>query len=185
VRTQRFELRDRDGLIDILKKIKIELCTLHFRATIPIYRKVVVGCKSSYVGCTERRCPYSAQTMLAATPAVHTNHIEGTIVAKTKEDGEKKVSQRAMVQAALDHCGSDAKPSEMKDFIMEKFSTDLAPNIISNYKSQIKREGHLPGASSGRSRKGGSLNVEDCKVVRDLVLRLGAQQVKQLVDVVG
>jgi hypothetical protein len=127
----------------------------------------------------------SARAMPATAPAVNTYHIEDTIVAKTKEDGEKKVSQRAMVQAALDHCGSDAKPSEMKDFILEKYNTDLAPNIISNYKSQIKREGQLPGGSSGRTRRGGSLNVEDCKVVRDLVLRLGAQQVKELVDVVG
>jgi hypothetical protein len=105
-------------------------------------------------------------------------------MAKAKsEDGEKKISQRKMVQAALDHCGSDAKPSEMGDYIKSTFGTDLAPNIISNYKSQIKREGRLPGA--GRTRKGGSLNVDDFKMVRNLVLRLGAEQVKELVDVVG
>jgi hypothetical protein len=106
-------------------------------------------------------------------------------VAK-KEDGDKKVSQKKMVQAALDHCGPDAKPGEMGGYIKEAFGTDLAPNIISNYKSQIKREGHMPGPGGGRTRKGGSMEVvQDLKVLRNLVQRLGAQQVKELVDVVG
>jgi hypothetical protein len=106
-------------------------------------------------------------------------------MAKAKEDGEKKVSQKKMVQAALDHCGPDAKPGEMGDYIKQTFSADLAPNIISNYKSQIKREGSLPSAGAGRTRKGGSLQIEDFEVVRTLVLRLGANQVKKIVDVVG
>jgi hypothetical protein len=106
-------------------------------------------------------------------------------VAKSKEDGEKKVSQRAMVQAALNHCGSDAKPGEMKSYIMENFKADLAPNIISNYKSQIKREGQLPSGTGGRKSKGGSLEFEDLKMIRKLIQRLGAEQVKELVDVVG
>jgi hypothetical protein len=115
----------------------------------------------------------------------NTYHKEGTIMAKAKEDGEKKVSQKKMVQAALDHCGPDAKPGEMGSYIMETFKTDLAPNIISNYKSQIKREGSLPGASAGRTRKSGSLQIEDFETVRNLVERLGATQVKKIVDVVG
>jgi hypothetical protein len=106
-------------------------------------------------------------------------------MAKTKEGGEKKISQKKMVQAALDHCGPDAKPGDMGSYIKETFSTDLAPNIISNYKSQIKREGSLPGGGGGRTRKGGSQQVEDFEMVRNLVSRLGANQVKKLVDVVG
>jgi hypothetical protein len=105
-------------------------------------------------------------------------------VAKVKtENGEKKVSQKAMVHAALEHCGWEAKPNVMQGYIMDTFSTDLAPNIISNYKSQIKREGRAPGGL--RSRKGGSLQVEDFQMIRSLVSRLGSDQVKKLVDVVG
>jgi hypothetical protein len=104
-------------------------------------------------------------------------------VAKTKESGEKKVSQRAMVQGALEHCGWDSKPAELQSYIMDTFMVELAPNIISNYKSQIKREGRSLGGS--RTRKGGGLQVEDFDVVRNLVSRLGADQVRKLVDVVG
>lgn len=107
-------------------------------------------------------------------------------MAKAKEDGEKKVSQKKMVQAALDHCGTDAKPGEMGDFIKSTFNIELAPNIISNYKSQIKREGSLPSAGGAKSRKAGGMDVvQDIMTLRNLVDRLGAAQVKQLVDVVG
>lgn len=105
-------------------------------------------------------------------------------MAKMKEDGEKKVSQKKMVQAALSHCGADAKPGAMGDYIKQTFGTTLAPNIISNYKSQIKREGGLTGSSRTR-RGGGSEVLQDLKVLRSLIDRLGAQQVKELVDVVG
>jgi hypothetical protein len=107
-------------------------------------------------------------------------------MAKAKDDGEKKVSQKKMVQSALDHCGSDAKPGEMGDYIKATFNVELAPNIISNYKSQIKREGSLPAAGGTRVRKAGGMDVvHDLMTLRGLVDRLGAAQVKQLVDVVG
>jgi len=104
-------------------------------------------------------------------------------VAKTKEGGEKKVSQRAMVQAALEHCGWDSKPAEMQKYIIDTYTVELAPNIISNYKSQIKREGASTGGT--RTRGTGGLQVNDIKAVRELVSRLGAHQVKEIVDVVG
>ncbi len=107
-------------------------------------------------------------------------------MAKAKaEGGEKKVSQKAMVQAALEHCGWDAKPNVMQGYIKDTFEAELAPNIISNYKSQLKREGRLPGGTRTRKTGGSSLQVEDFKMIRTLVSRLGADQVKQLVDVVG
>jgi hypothetical protein len=114
------------------------------------------------------------------------HHTEGTVVAKTRDTGEKKVSQKAMVQAALEHCGWEAKPSVMQGYIKDTFDgTELAPNIISNYKSQLKREGRLPGGTRTRKTGGSSLQVDDFKMIRTLVSRLGADQVKELVDVVG
>jgi hypothetical protein len=106
-------------------------------------------------------------------------------MAKAKADGgDKKVSQKAMVQAALEYCGWDAKPHVMQGYIKDTFDgVELAPNIISNYKSQLKREGRLPGGT--RTHKAGSLQVEDFEVIRNVVTRLGANQVKKLVEVVG
>jgi hypothetical protein len=101
-------------------------------------------------------------------------------VARTKGD-EKKPSQMSMVRQALQDMGGDAKPLEMQAHIKDKFDVELPANIISNYKSQIKRKEGLSG--SGRGRKAG-LQVEDFETIRKLVTRLGADQVKRLVEVV-
>ena len=102
-------------------------------------------------------------------------------MAKAKADtGEKKPSQRKMVQAALQELGMDAKPQDLQGVIMTKFNVDLPPNIISNYKSQIKR-----AAGVGTGRQDGSFHIEDFEAVRSLVRKLGADQVKRLVDVLS
>lgn len=98
--------------------------------------------------------------------------------------GDKKVSQRAMVQAALDSCGWDAKPTEMQGFIKDQFSKELAPNIISNYKSQIKREGNTRGSGRPRKTAAAGLQIEDFQMVSTLVKKLGADKVKLLINAV-
>ena len=98
------------------------------------------------------------------------------------EGGEKKVSQMGMVRIALDDMGADAKPLDMQAHIKSKFGVELPANIISNYKSQIKR--NSSGGGVGRGRKAG-LKVEDFETIRGLVRRLGTDQVKRLVEVVG
>jgi hypothetical protein len=87
----------------------------------------------------------------------------------------------SMVRRAMEEIGADAKPLAMQTHIKNKYGAELPANIISNYKSQIKRKN---GSVSGRGRKAG-LQVEDFETVRNLVRRLGAEQVKRIVSVVG
>ncbi len=100
-------------------------------------------------------------------------------MAKAKPEG--KVTQKAMVQAALSDKGWDAGPSELQTVIRDKFGTELATNIISNYKSVIKREGGGGGNGARRGRKA-SVQFSDLEAVRGLVTRLGSDQVKKLVE---
>jgi hypothetical protein len=111
----------------------------------------------------------------------HRLPIGETTVAKSKSSGGEKVTQKQMVQTALQEKGWDAGPRELQEVIKEKFNYDMAVNYISNYKSQLKKEG---GMSTGRKRgrKGGP-QFADLETVRGLVDRLGAEQVKKLVDV--
>lgn len=106
-------------------------------------------------------------------------------MAKTREGSEKKVSQRAMVQSALEICGWDAKPQDMQGHIKQTYGVELAPNIISNYKSQIKRATRSPGANGTRGRRDKQLQIEDVETVRNLVDRLGADRLKKIIDVVA
>lgn len=100
-------------------------------------------------------------------------------MAKGKREG--KVTQKAMVQAALEEKGWEAGPSELQPFIKEKFNVELDNNVISNYKSVLKREGGK-GTGAKRGRKAGP-EFADLQAVRGLVSKLGADQVKKLVEV--
>lgn len=99
-------------------------------------------------------------------------------MAKGKREG--KVTQKSMVEAALQEKGWDAGPTELQAAIKEKFDTELPNNVISNYKSVLKRGGGK-GAGGKRGRKGGP-QFTDFEAVRDLVAKLGADQVKRLVE---
>jgi hypothetical protein len=100
-------------------------------------------------------------------------------VAKGKREG--KVTQKAMVEAALQEKGWDAGPAELQPVIFEKFKVELDNNVISNYKSVLKRE----GGKTGGAKRGRKPNPEfaDLQAVRGLVSKLGADQVKKLVEV--
>lgn len=95
---------------------------------------------------------------------------------------EGKVTQKEMVQTAIQEKGWDAGPQDLQAVIKEKFNVELAPGVISNYKSHLKKEsGH---AGSKRGRKPGPA-FSDFEAVRGLVNRLGADQVRKLVDMAG
>lgn len=99
-------------------------------------------------------------------------------MARGKRAG--KVTQKAMVETALNEKGWEAGPQELQPCIKEKFGVELPANVISNYKSVLKRAGGK--TSSKRGRKPGA-QFSDLEAVRGLVTRLGADQVKKLVEV--
>jgi hypothetical protein len=104
-------------------------------------------------------------------------------MARPKANGEKKPSQMAMVRAALQEVGGDPKPQELQEHIKAKFNREIPTNIISNYKSQIKRKGGGNGRRGRRAGRGGGIQMGDLETVRTLVTRLGADQVRRLVAV--
>lgn len=105
-------------------------------------------------------------------------------MAKGKRDG--KVTQKAMVEAALSDKGWEAPPLELQASIKEKYGVEMPTNYISNYKSQLKSAGAKDeakpaGAKRGRKPKAAGLQFADLEAVRGLVDRLGSAQVKELV----
>jgi hypothetical protein len=89
---------------------------------------------------------------------------------------KRAISQMQMVRLAMQALGPDAKPMELQDYILKEFNLELPPNLISNYKSQIKRQ-----IGGGKRLP----QIEDLETVRGLIRRLGADQVKRLVDVLA
>jgi hypothetical protein len=101
-------------------------------------------------------------------------------MAKNKADsGAEKVTQKGMVLAALQEKGWEAGPRELQEAIKSKFDYNMAVNYISNYKSQLKKEN---GKGGGRRGRKGGAQFSDLEAVRELVDRLGADQVRKLVE---
>ncbi|MBX9623126.1 MAG: hypothetical protein K2X82_04865 [Gemmataceae bacterium] len=116
--------------------------------------------------------------------------------AKAAENGDGTVSQADMVRDALAALGANAKPRAIQAYVQEKHGKELSRIIISNYKSNMKK-GRLGGLGGGRARgagrprkaagagTGGSVRLDDLEAVRGLVSRLGAANVRRLVDVLA
>lgn len=115
-------------------------------------------------------------------------------MAKAKSGSAPSMAE--MVRSALAELGSNAKPTPIQEFIKSKFNKEVSKIIISNYKSTMKKKGKL-GKRRGRPPGGGKkapmaasaggkgIQLEDLAAVRGLVGRLGANQVRQLVDVLA
>ena len=102
-------------------------------------------------------------------------------MAKSKpEPAGEKVTQKEMVLAAIQEKGWGAGPRELQDVIKSRFEVEMPVNYISNYKSQLKKQGG--GAAGGRRGRKAGMQFSDLETVRGLVHRLGAEQVKELVD---
>jgi len=99
-----------------------------------------------------------------------------------------------MVRSTLQELGNNAKPTAIQEHIKAKYDKDISKIIISNYKSTIlkrrgsgKKRGRPPGSKVAVPAATGAkgIRLEDLTAVRGLVGRLGATQVRQLVDVLA
>jgi hypothetical protein len=111
-------------------------------------------------------------------------------IPKNRENG-KAISKMEAVRRALAEQGYDAMPVAIQKHIKEKFGVQMDPNMISNYKSAIKAASrsaiiHAPKASTKVSTKAaGGLTPEDVRAVKELVGKIGSDQVRQLAEVLG
>lgn len=109
-------------------------------------------------------------------------------------------SKMGMVRTSLEELGKDAKPMAIQEHIQAKHGVEIPKIIISNYKSTIlkkkgggrKKRGRPVGSKSaiapvatGATSSSKGLRMEDIAAVSGLVGRLGAAQVRQLVDVLA
>ena len=112
-----------------------------------------------------------------------------------KAKSENGMNQREMVQAAFEAKG-DAGPGELQAYISEKFGQTLKINIISSYKSQIKKKLGLGRKNKKRGRpaksatapkaasSAGTVNISELEAVSELVQKLGLEKVLALVGIV-
>ncbi len=118
-------------------------------------------------------------------------------MGRTRADG--KVSKRKMVEDAMAELG-DVKPAQMREHILEKHQVDIPAQMISSYRSGLKR-GTLGGAKprpegapspgpgrprgSGGGAPEGSVTYRDLATIRDLIARHGVGELQSIIRVLG
>jgi hypothetical protein len=113
---------------------------------------------------------------------------EGT--EQTTANPGKKISGMEAVRRTVTKLGYDVKTQTAKEHILKEFGQDLTNNKISAYKSTIRRDAgltktrgvHSNGARAS-SEGGSALQVEDIQAIKELVGRLGAGKVRELIAV--
>ena len=94
------------------------------------------------------------------------------------------------VRQALRVLGYDAETQKIHDYILDQFSKEMSNNMISSYKSTLRREAGLskgrggrPAGRSAAAAAAAALQVEDVQAIKNLVGRLGADRVRELIGV--
>ena len=99
----------------------------------------------------------------------------------------EKVSDMERVRRAVNELGLDATTQQVHDQILKE-GKDVDKNKISAYKSIIRRQAGVtkPRGRHGRRTapmKATALRVEDVHAIKELVGRLGADKVRELIGV--
>ncbi|HKB35663.1 MAG TPA: hypothetical protein VKD72_04365 [Gemmataceae bacterium] len=112
---------------------------------------------------------------------------------------QKPITKMEAVRRAWRALGKDAKPAQMKGFIKNRFGIDMTTDHISTCKGEIRRKkaarkkqavtktapaqppakgAPVPSGKSGS----GSISIADIQAVKDLVRRVGAGELRTLID---
>jgi hypothetical protein len=111
-----------------------------------------------------------------------------------RSKGADGTSKMEMVRSTLQELGNKTKPMAIQDHIKSKYGLEISKIIISNYKSTILRKGGKKRGRPAGSKSAAAapmvlgakgIRLEDLTTVRGLVGRLGAAQLRQLVDVLA
>jgi hypothetical protein len=99
------------------------------------------------------------------------------------------------VRQALDSLGYEAQPLEIQQFVKDKFGQDMTANMVSSYKSSLRRKAGMRGRRSKRGRPAKTeasaapatafhdgVPWKDIRAIKDIVGRIGVKGLRELVE---
>jgi hypothetical protein len=118
---------------------------------------------------------------------------------KGKRSGLTKMEA---VRRALRKLGKGAKPVQLQSFVRDQFGIEMTAGHVSTYKGDILRKAakakaaalkHTPPNAAAKpplpatpnAKPGGGIALEDIQAVKALVGRVGAADLKALIDVLA
>ena len=106
-------------------------------------------------------------------------------IPKNRENG-KAISKMEAVRRTLADLGPDAKPADIQKHVKDKFGIGMEMNMVSNYKSHLRTttkkttRGHVAPTKTAPG-----ITLQDVQVVKELVGKLGVDQVRELAQVLS
>jgi hypothetical protein len=110
----------------------------------------------------------------------------------------KKMTKMEGVRRTLVSLGPGATPTAIREHLKREYKIEMTNEHISNYKNTILREqkaaakpapaptAAVPAAPAEAPRPAvAGLTLEDVRAAKELVARVGAEQLKALIDVLG
>jgi ribosomal protein L19E len=113
------------------------------------------------------------------------------------QGADPKTNKMEAVRQALDTLSYDAQPLDIQKFVKDNFNQDMTANMVSSYKSSLRRKAGLKGRrrKRGRSERGETASAapiaatfhdgvhwKDIRAVKDIAGRIGVKGLRELVE---
>lgn len=109
------------------------------------------------------------------------------------------ISKIDAVRKALEELGKKAKPGAIREFVKEKFGLEMSLSHVSNCKTHLRKKKRkkktaepapataaaAPAKVASARASGSGVSLSDIAAVKDLVGRVGEENLKGLIDVLG
>jgi hypothetical protein len=104
-----------------------------------------------------------------------------------KADKEKGPSKTFLVKEAIENVGKDAGPNDLINYIKTNHKVELDYALVASYKSSILKKLNGGGGTGKRGRRaaGNVVDLNDLMAVRELLNRIGKEQLLKLITVVA
>ena len=110
---------------------------------------------------------------------------------------DPRTNKMAAVRRAMEALGYDAQPLEIQKHIKDNYDLDMNANMISSYKSSLRRKAGMKGRRKkrGRPKKVGmetaapvaaishdAVPWKDIRTIKDIAGRIGKKGLRELVE---
>lgn len=117
----------------------------------------------------------------------------------TEEASDPRSNKMEAVRQAMEALGYEAQPLDIQNYIKDNFGQDMGANMISSYKSTVRRKAGMKGRrrKRGRPRKGeevataaapdapsfhDAVTWKDLRTIKDIAGRIGKKGLRELVQ---
>jgi hypothetical protein len=113
------------------------------------------------------------------------------------QGSDPRTNKMEAVRQAMEALGYDAQPQAIQTHIKDNYGVDIGTNMISSYKSSLRKKAGLKGRRKKRGRPKKSETVaaapaapsfhdavpwKDLRTIKDIAGRIGKKGLRELVD---